>query len=156
MAGIYVRRHTKYADPCDDVIERWRIQVVGDALARERESDLMRVIGRLERQSDQIRNYAAFAQLLVTGKSDSLACVTARAIELTGISGAHRPERNSRGRAEGQGAAAVCSCGSNGSAGWSGGMVAAACLQTAVTGAQPGLASRARRTPSGSRAMTVR
>lgn len=53
--SVFARRHAKYADPCDTVIEQWRAQVASDALARQQESDLMRVISRVERQGDSLQ-----------------------------------------------------------------------------------------------------
>lgn len=50
--SIYARRHTRYTDACDAVIENWRSQVAGDALAQQQEADLMAVIRRVERRSD--------------------------------------------------------------------------------------------------------
>jgi hypothetical protein len=40
---IYARRHTKYRDPLDGVIERWRERVVATALAERQEERLHRI-----------------------------------------------------------------------------------------------------------------
>ncbi len=52
---VYARRHTKYSDPCDTVIENWRSQVVNNALAQQQEANLIRKIAWFERQSDSGR-----------------------------------------------------------------------------------------------------
>lgn len=57
--GIYARRHTKYSDACDLIIENWRSRVVIDALAQQQEDKLMQAIHcsarRGEAEHDEIR-----------------------------------------------------------------------------------------------------
>jgi hypothetical protein len=63
--NIYARRHTKYTDACDIVIENWRNKVADDALAKKQEADLLAVIRNVERRSDTTHEelLAAIAKL---------------------------------------------------------------------------------------------
>jgi hypothetical protein len=49
---VFARRHTKYSDPCDIVIEKWLNQLEDNALATQQESNLMRVIDGVGRYSE--------------------------------------------------------------------------------------------------------
>lgn len=53
--GLFARRHTRYTDPCDTVIDNWLRQVASDALTQKQESDLIKLICRAERHSDAER-----------------------------------------------------------------------------------------------------
>jgi hypothetical protein len=63
--SIYARRHTKYTDACDAVIENWQSQVAGQALVQQQEAELMAVFRRFEHRSDTKHEevLAAFSKL---------------------------------------------------------------------------------------------
>lgn len=49
---VFARRHTAYVDPCDDVVSRWKTQLVNDAFVRKQEARLLEAVRRVEGLGD--------------------------------------------------------------------------------------------------------
>jgi hypothetical protein len=72
-------------DPCDAVIESWRSQVAGDALARRQESDLIMAIRSVKDESD-------------SGQEKLLEAIDKLKLGIARLAIGHRPFEEAAGR----------------------------------------------------------